>query len=267
MFCFLSNEIKPEHGLVVFGSQDAFTLGILSSKIHLTWTTHAGGTLEDRPRYNKTVCFDPFPFPDCSEAQKSAVREIAERLGAHRKRQKRLHPSLTLTNTYNLLEKLRSGEALTEQDGKIYASGLVGTLQLLHDELDAAVSDAYGWHGGLTTEEILENLVALNAKRHKEETDGFIRLLRPELQVPNTAPTQAGLDGLLPSEPIFVTRPKQPWPTTLTDQVRAIKDSLRAQPLQTSRQIATGFKPASRTRVAEIRRPSRLLGRLVCYRG
>ena len=251
-FVFLSNEIKPEHGLVVFGSQDAFTLGILSSRIHLTWTAHAGGTLEDRPRYNKTVCFDPFPFPDCSEAHKIVVREIADKLDAHRKRQLRLHPGLTLTSTYNVLEKLRAGEALSEEDRKVYAAGLVGTLQLLHDELNNAVSDAYGWSRVLTTEEVLENIVTLNADRRKEEADGYVRLLRPELQVPNAVPTQAGLNGFVPVEPTIATRPKQPWPTTLTSQVRAIKDSLRAQPLQTPQQIASGFKPASRTRVAEI---------------
>lgn len=63
---------------------------------------------------------------------------------------------------------------------------------------------------------------------------------------------QAALGGLLPAEPVTATRRKQPWPATLTDPVRAIKDGLRAQPLQTPQQIATGFKPASRTRVAEI---------------
>ena len=208
--------------------------------------------LEDRPRYNKTVCFDPFPFPDCSEAHKSVIREIAEKLDAHRKRQQLLHPWLTLTNTYNVLEALRSGEALSEEDHKVYAAGLVGTLKLLHDELNAAVSDAYGWSRELTTEEVPENIVTLNANRRKEEADGFVRLLRPGLQAPNAVPTQAALNGFVPVELTIATRSKQPWPTTLTGQVRAIKDALRAQPLQTPQQIATGFKPASRARVAEI---------------
>jgi hypothetical protein len=45
---------------------------------------------------------------------------------------------------------------------------------------------------------------------------------------------------------------KQPWPTTLSDQVRAVKEALRATPLQTPAQIAAHFRPASRTRIAEI---------------
>ncbi len=64
------------------------------------------------------------------------------------------------------------------------------------------------------------------------------------------------LRTLLPCKPrwtvFYPPNPSQPWPATLTDQVRTIKDSLRAKPLQTPQQIATGFKPASRTRVVEI---------------
>ncbi len=251
-FVFLDQQIAPEHGLVVFGFEDGFHHGILSSAIHLTWSSHAGGTLEDRPRYNKTVCFDPFPFPDCTEAQRNAVRDLADRLDAHRKRQQELHPWLTLTGMYNVLEKLRSGETFTDEDRNIYEAGLVGILRLLHDELDAAVFDSYGWSRTLTTEQILEKLVALNAERHAEEAGGLVRWLRPEFQAPNALPTQATLGGLLPAEAATAKLRKQPWPGTLTDQVRAIKDSLRAQPLQTPQQIASGFKPASRTRVTEI---------------
>ncbi len=153
---------------------------------------------------------------------------------------------------YNVLEMLRSGETFTEDDRNVYEAGLVGILRLLHDELDTAVFEAYGWSSSLTTEQILENLVALNAQRRAEEAGGLVRWLRPEFQAPNAVPMQAALGGLLPAEPVAVTRRKHPWPATLTDQVRAIKDSLRAQPLQTPQQIASGFKPASRIRVAEI---------------
>ena len=47
-------------------------------------------------------------------------------------------------------------------------------------------------------------------------------------------------------------RRKQPWPTTLPEQVRAVKDALRTTPLQSAQQVAAAFKPASRTKVAEI---------------
>jgi hypothetical protein len=200
----------------------------------------------------KTTCFDPFPFPDCTEAQKQAIRDIAERLDAHRKRQQQLHPTLTLTDMYNVLEKLQYGKELNEADRTIYEAGLIGIIRELHAELNRAVFDAYSWTPGLTNEQILEHIVALNTSRRAEEATGLVRWLRPEFQAPNAAPIQAALGGLLPGEAPAVVRRKQQWPATLTDQVRAIKDSLRATPFQTPQQIASGFKPASRTRVAEI---------------
>ncbi len=254
VFVFLDASILPDNKLVNFALNDAFEFGVLSSRMHTTWvaanSSHLG--FGNDPVYVKTRCFDPFPFPDCTDSQKNSIRDVAERLDAHRKRQQQLHPSLTLTGMYNVLEILRSGETFTEEDRHIYEAGLVGILRMLHDELDAAVFTAYGWSPLLTSEQILENLVALNSQRHAEEAGGLVRWLRPEFQAPNAAPMQAALGGLLPAEPVTATRRKQPWPDTLTDQVRAIKDSLRAQPLQTPQQIATGFKPASRTRVAEI---------------
>ncbi len=57
---------------------------------------------------------------------------------------------------------------------------------------------------------------------------------------------QTALAGVVP------TRRKQPWPTTLPEQVRAVKDVLRATPVQRAQQVAAAFKPASRIRVAEI---------------
>jgi hypothetical protein len=75
-------------------------------------------------------------------------------------------------------------------------TGLVSVLKTLHDELDAAVLDAYGW-SDLTAsladpatreaaaETLLVRLVALNAERAAEEAKGHIRWLRPEYQHPS----------------------------------------------------------------------------------
>ena len=79
---------------------------------------------------------------------------------------------------YNVLAKLRSGEALTAAERTIHEQGLVSVLRELHDELDAAVFDAYGWPATLSDEEILERLVALNAERAAEEKRGLVRWLR-----------------------------------------------------------------------------------------
>ena len=63
-------------------------LGVLSSRIHVTWALHAGGWLGvgNDPVYVKTTCFEKFPFPDATDAQKARIRALAEELDAHRKR-------------------------------------------------------------------------------------------------------------------------------------------------------------------------------------
>ncbi len=252
IFVFLDAAILPDNKLVNIAISDAFNFGVLSSRLHLIWAHANQALLEDRPVYVKTLCFDPFPFPACTEAQKQTIRSLGERLDAHRKRQQQLHSTLTLTQIYNTLEKLRAGAEFTDEDRNLYEAGLIGVLREIHDELDRAVFEAYGWPATLTDDEILTRIVVLNAERRAEEATGFVRWLRPEFQAPNAAaPTLPGTI-LEQAEAVAATRRKQPWPAALPNQVRAVKDTLRATPLQTPAEIASGFRPASRTRIAEI---------------
>lgn len=234
VFVFLPANLLPDNMITAIGMDDAFYLGILSSLVHVTWALAAGGTLEDRPRYNKTRCFDPFPFPACSEAQKQRIRDLGEALDAHRKRQQAQHPKLTITGMYNVLEKLRTGEPLTEKEREIHEQGLVSILKQIHDDLDAAVFEAYGWPATLTDEEILERLVTLNQERAEEEKRGLIRWLRPEFQNPQgvKAETQATLveAGLEPAVPAQAAKAKKaaklPWPKDLPGRIVAARDLL-----------------------------------------
>ncbi|MEW6488002.1 MAG: hypothetical protein AB1578_08810 [Thermodesulfobacteriota bacterium] len=131
---------------------------------------------------------------------------------------------------YNVLAKLRSGEPLTSAERTIHEQGLVSVLRELHDELDAAVFEAYGWPATLADEEVLERLVALNAERAEEEKRGLVRWLRPEYQNPGgeTVPSPLAGEGqgngaaaaALPEA--FSPQPsppaKLPWPKTLSEQ-------------------------------------------------
>ena len=125
IFTFLDGDILPDNRLTNFAVDDAFILGVVSSRIHIVWALAAGGTLEDRPIYTKTTCFDPFPFPACDEATKARIRALGEELDAHRKRVQAKHPRLSLTAMYNVLEALRSGRALTAKEQAIHDNGLV----------------------------------------------------------------------------------------------------------------------------------------------
>jgi very-short-patch-repair endonuclease len=145
-FIFLPTDVVPDNMLTVFAFDDAFALGILSSQIHTVWALAAGGDHSgNTPRYNKTVCFDPFPFPDPTESQKQKIRDLGDRLDSHRKRVQATHPEVTITAMYNLLEKLRAGTPLDDKDKAFNQKALVSTLKQIHDELDTAVFEAYGW--------------------------------------------------------------------------------------------------------------------------
>ena len=269
VFQFLDAAIAPDNMLVCLALDDAYALGVLSSASHVVWALAAGGTLEDRPRYNKTRCFETFPFPVATPEQQARIRDLAEQLDAHRKRQQAVHPTLTLTGMYNVLAKIHAGEALTAKDKAQHEQGLVSVLQTLHDELDAAVLDAYGWGDlapglaaapassarQLAEENLLERLVALNAERQREEAGGLVRWLRPAFQNPVAVNPGLGLPGAAdlcsheaasgkPSPATDAdasgTQPaasKTPWPATLPEQMALLARLLHTAP-QSENQLA-----------------------------
>ncbi len=258
-FQFLDASILPDNMLIAIASDDAFHLGVLSSLVHAAWSLANGGSIGvyvGNVRYNKTRCFETFPFPDDDTGLTPTLREriatLAEQIDAHRKRQQAAHPSLTLTGVYNVLEALRAGTALTDKEKTIHAQGLVAVLKELHDELDAAVLTAYGLQHEPPTH-WLHHLVSLNAQRAEEERTGSIRWLRPAYQNPALrAQTLADKDkdgpqslsneelpeqishGLqtemaleMPELPAPAATPMA-WPATLPSQVRAVAQLLAA---------------------------------------
>lgn len=103
----------------------------------------AGRRVINAPAYNKSTCFDAFLFSAATEEQKARIREIGERLDAHRKARQALHPKLTMTDMYAVLEQVRYGVHLTAKEQRISEQADILTLKALHGELDAAVAVAY----------------------------------------------------------------------------------------------------------------------------
>jgi len=151
-----------------------------------------------------------------------------------------------------VLAKLRAEQPLTAKEQVLHEHGLVAVLRSLHDDLDAAVLQAYGWADlqpaladyrpavaearAAAVEALLERLVALNAKRAAEEAAGTVRWLRPEFQA-RAGGAQAGLDvaveaedeaapAVVPAAPVA----KRPWPVGLPEQIKAVADVLAANP-------------------------------------
>jgi hypothetical protein len=238
VFQFLDGSILPDNMLVAIGSDDATNLGILSSRIHVVWALRAGGWLGvgNDPRYSKSRCFDPFPFPDANNIQKQTIRVVAEELDAHRKRVLADHPHLTLTGLYNVLEMLRAGikpDDLDEHDRTIFDDGLVLIMKELHDKIDIAVAEAYGWAADLSDDEILVKLVALNKQRSVEEKRGLVRWLRPDYQIPRFAKgvdKQAAKEegAQVAAELIAAVEQKPSFPTGAVEQTAAVFSALAA---------------------------------------
>ncbi|MGD9872228.1 MAG: class I SAM-dependent DNA methyltransferase [Thauera sp.] len=282
-FAYLdAHDTLADGSVAVVAVDDGLTLGTLCSRLHVVWALSQGGRMGmgNDSRWQNGPCFETFPFPDPTPSQATRIRDLAEQLDAHRKRQQSQHPELTLTGMYNVLEKLRAGDTLTPKERAIHEQGLVSVLRELHDTLDTAVFEAYGWSDlgaelvgkpGATTplpdkpeaqaaaeEELLRRLVELNAARAAEEARGLVRWLRPDYQNPGAA--QGGPGGAAPeqleaeleggaaaeaeADALPAAAPaagKASWPKNMREQVAAVRSALAHQPLP-AEAIAARFK-------------------------
>jgi len=244
VFQFLPISVLPDNKLIAIAIEDATSLGVLSSRIHVLWALATGGRLGmgDDPVYVKSRCFDPFPFPaDVPDAIKAKISAEAEALDALRKKVLAENEDLKLTKLYNVLEALREGRALTDAERDMHDRGLVTLIRKHHDAIDALVAEAYSWPIDLTDEEILTRLVALNKERAAEEANGLVRWLRPEYQAPDYVAPNQKLDLgealiVLPDNIIL-------WPGTLPEQVSAVQSILsNASAPLAAQDVARAFK-------------------------
>ena len=258
-FQFLNADVRPDNMLVCLGSDNAGFLAVLSSRLHISWMLSLGGTLEDRPRYNKTRILDTFPFPVFPEGSKSGqlLAELGERLDSFRKERFAEHDFLTVTVLYNVLERVRELEsgcevpALSAKERDIHEAGLVSVLKEIHDDIDRTVFEAYGWadlapalvgRPGATTpsphktpeqeeaeEELLARLVKLNRERAEEEQGGTVRWLRPDYQIPKLGQKAkaAQVEADLAAPEAVAGKPT--WPGKELARIRALRDMLARQ--------------------------------------
>ena len=253
VFVFLEGDILPDGALIAVTLDDAYALGVLSSRVHVVWSLGAGGRMGkgNDSRYTSTKTFQPFPFPDATDAQRETVRQLGERLDAHRRRVQADHPALTLTNLYNALDAVREGRELSKKERTDYERGQVAILRETHDALDAAVTDAYGWPADLTDQQILVHLVALNAERQAEEAAGLVRYLRPAFQAPGET-TQAEITLDAPTVAASAAEPEA-WPAETAARALALRRVLReADRPMTVEAVAQRFRRAPRAAVADL---------------
>ncbi len=189
IFQFVDAEVLPDNKIIVICMEDAFSLGVLCSNVHQQWAFARCGLIgmanfAAGHVYVKSSCFDPFPFPLANEVQRARIADLGDELDATRRVALTETSGLTMTELYNLCDKLRTAAPmdLIEQDRARAARA--GIVNRLHEQLDEAVAAAYGWPADLAPAEIVARLVALNAERAAEEATGTVRWLRPDYQRP-----------------------------------------------------------------------------------
>jgi hypothetical protein len=231
IFRFLPREETIIDGSVIaVASDDAFVLGVLSSKVHRVWAERAGGRqgAGNDPRYQNEVCFDPFPFPDPDSDLAEGVRKEAEALDRCHSVLLAQHSDLTLTQAHSLLDKLRREQPLTDEERAIYERATLSILKSHLDAIDASVARSYGLPAAATEEAILDALVRLNAERAAEEQCGVIRYLRPAFQDRGRARSTSRLldleQGAETAESAALT-----WPEALSDQIVSVRRLLRSR--------------------------------------
>lgn len=248
IFRFVNREgLLIDGSVIAVASEDAFDLGVLSSRIHTTWAVRAGGRMGagNDPRYQNEVCFDPFPFPsDVPPPLRDCIRAEAEALDQLHARVLATQSDITLTNVYNVIELLpavRAGtHALSDAERDVYDRGLAAMIEQRLSIINTMVASAYNLEADLPAEEILTALVELNRTRAAEEAAGLIRYVRPAFQAPAyAAPTPQLLDLRLPAP----ARQLITWPSNLAEQVTAVANVLSAATLPLrANDVAGAFK-------------------------
>ncbi len=194
IFVWLDKNILPDAQLVVFARSDDYFIGILHSKVHEAWARKQGTQLRDSVsgfRYTPKTTFRTFPMP-WTPGKEPLDNKLLLNISNLSKllmefRNKWLYPEgvgitfsektykkRNLTNLYNALDFFRKeikGRSRDEVEWKkniekeVISLEEAEELDKIHDNLDLAVLEAYGWDKNISEGEILEKLLLLNKSR------------------------------------------------------------------------------------------------------
>lgn len=117
---FMSKDIIPSDGVQVIPNATLYDFGVLTSKMHMVWTSYICGRLESRFRYSNIV-YNNFVFPDSTQQEKREIEKYAKLV-------------LEIRNLYK------------DSSLKVLYDPLTMPPDLLkaHQKLDKAVDKAYG---------------------------------------------------------------------------------------------------------------------------
>jgi type II restriction/modification system DNA methylase subunit YeeA len=193
LFVWMHAPALPDKQLVVFARDDDYFFGVLHSRLHELWARATGTQLREAEsgfRYTPTSCFETFPFPSPTDAQRNAIAAAAKELDGLRSRwlnppewvkEDVLEFPASVDGPWARLVTNPSAEGigiaryvrLVPIDEKAATALKKRTLTNLYNErpawlanahraLDEAVFAAYGWPSSLTDDEVLAKLLKLN---------------------------------------------------------------------------------------------------------
>lgn len=141
---FLDKNIVISDSAFAIYDAEKWLFALLTSKMHNLWVRAVGGSLETRIRYSATLCYNTFPFPKLTAAEKEELERHAQNILNIRDE----NFDMTLGEMYN-------PETMPEE------------LRDAHHQLDLAVERIYRPEPFSSDEERLEHLFKLYAKMTK----------------------------------------------------------------------------------------------------
>ncbi len=182
IFIWLNISILIDDGVYLIARSDDTTFGILHSRFHELWALRLGTSLEDRPRYTPTTCFEAFPFPAgltpnipaadyADDPRAQAIADAARTL--NELRENWLNPPQWVDRVPEvvpgypdrLMPKSEHAAELKKRTLTNLYNQRPAWLDHAHRALDTTVAAAYGWPVDLSDEEVLRRLLALNRER------------------------------------------------------------------------------------------------------
>jgi hypothetical protein len=131
-FAFLSPHQIFSHKAVVFPTEKNAFFALMQSRVHCEWSDFFGSSLEDRPVYTPSDCFETFPFPLSFDTE-AALGQIGQEYYE-------LRAALMVRNNEGLTKTYNRFHDPDERSPDILR------LRELHAAMDRAVLEAYGWH-------------------------------------------------------------------------------------------------------------------------
>lgn len=120
--CFMPEGMVYSNALFFIDNASIYTFGILTSNVHMSWTSTVCGKLKSDYRYSNTMSYNTFPFPSPTDTQKVRIEETAQLILEARNK----YPDCSLADLYNEIT-------------------MPSELRKAHQENDKAVMEAYGF--------------------------------------------------------------------------------------------------------------------------